>query len=61
MSTARTDRPLPHSLRKHLRLEKARLRRELPPEAAQRAIEQLERSLRRAGEAKAKPRSDEPS
>jgi hypothetical protein len=49
VSTNRPNRRLPRSLRKYLRNEKARLRRQLPAEEARRAVEQLLRGLRRAG------------
>jgi hypothetical protein len=39
---------LPRSLRKYLRTQKAELRRTLAPAEAQRAIDQLVRSLRRS-------------
>ncbi|HET6278530.1 MAG TPA: hypothetical protein VFG08_07090 [Candidatus Polarisedimenticolia bacterium] len=50
MNADRNNRRLPHSIRKRIRLEKARLRRELPAAEAKRAIEQLVRRYRRGGE-----------
>lgn len=46
MKTAPTERKLPRSIRKHLRNEKARIRRELGADDARRTIEQLVRRFR---------------
>jgi len=50
MSNSKENRRLPRSMRKHLRNEKARLRRELPADEAERAIERLSRGPRRGAE-----------
>lgn len=47
MSANRQPTRLPRSIRKYLRKEKARLRRQLPVEEASRAVAQLMRGLRR--------------
>ena len=46
MTTVNDIRPLPRSIRKHIRREKARLRSVLSPAEARRTIDQLLRRLR---------------
>jgi hypothetical protein len=45
------DHRTPRSIRKYLRREKARLRRQLPPAEAARAVDALLRAVRRRDEA----------
>ena len=47
-TSSKSEKSLPRSVRKHLRQQKAILRRTLPREEADKAIEQLVRGFRRS-------------